>query len=287
VRCQVGARGIGVLLGLEATFHPFMGFPSYKAIAHLSLAERVQAMRSPEVRARMLAETSDKVAGDGTPIPPLADFFLANLAMIAMRLFRMAERPDYEPSAMNSLAGEASRAGQPVLARIYDALLEDDGKALLYFPIYNYTGMNLDVVREMLSHPRALVGLGDGGAHVGTICDASMPTFLLSHWARDRASGLPLSRVVQMQAHDTARFIGLTDRGTIEPGMRADLNIVELDRLALHRPVMVRDLPAGGRRLVQHADGYLATLVAGELVAHAGQLTGARPGRLVRVGGAA
>jgi N-acyl-D-aspartate/D-glutamate deacylase len=287
VRCQVGARGIGVLLGLEATFHPFMGFPSYKAIAHLSLAERVQAMRSPEVRARMLAETSDKVAGDGTPIPPLADFFLANLAMIAMRLFRMAERPDYEPSAMNSLAGEASRAGQPVLARIYDALLEDDGKALLYFPIYNYTGMNLDVVREMLSHPRALVGLGDGGAHVGTICDASMPTFLLSHWARDRASGLPLSRVVQIQAHDTARFIGLTDRGTIEPGMRADLNIVELDRLALHRPVMVRDLPAGGRRLVQHADGYLATLVAGELVAHAGQLTGARPGRLVRVGGAA
>lgn len=287
VRCQVGARGIGVLLGLEATFHPFMGFPSYKAIAHLSLEDRVAAMRTPELRARMLAETTDKVAGDGTPIPPLADFFLANLQLVAMRLFRMAARPDYEPKLMDCLAAEAARAGVPVLARIYDALLEDDGKALLYFPIYNYTGMNLDVVREMLTHPRALVGLGDGGAHVGTVCDASMPTFLLTHWARDRANGLSLPRVVQMQAHDTARFIGLTDRGTIEPGMRADLNIVELDRLALLRPTMQCDLPAGGRRLVQRAEGYVATLVAGELIAEAGRLTGARPGKLVRMGGEA
>ena len=284
VRCQVGARAIGVLLGLEATFHPFMGFPSYKPIAHLSLEERVARLRNPELRARILAETSDKLAGDGTPIPPLADFFLANLQMIGMRLFPMAERPDYEPKLMDCLAGQAARAGQPLLARIYDALLEDDGKALLYFPIYNYTGMNLDVVREMLTHPLALVGLGDGGAHVGTVCDASMPTFLLTHWARDRARGLPLERVVQMQAHDTARFIGLTDRGTIEPGMRADLNVVDLERLALLRPVMQRDLPAGGRRLVQRAEGYLATLVAGEVIVERGALTGARPGRLVRMG---
>jgi N-acyl-D-aspartate/D-glutamate deacylase len=283
IRCQVGARGIGVLLGLEATFHPFMGFPSYKAIAHLPLAERVERMRDPLLRARMLAETSDEVAGDGTPIPPLADFFLANIQLVAMRLFRMGERPDYEPSLMGCLAGEASRAGQPVLARIYDALLEHDGKALLYFPVYNYTGGNLDVVREMLAHPLALPGLGDGGAHVGTVCDASMPTFLLSHWARDRANGLPLERVVQMHAHDTARFIGLTDRGTIEVGMRADLNIVDLQRLSLPRPVMQRDLPAGGRRLVQGATGYIATLVGGELIAEHGALTGARPGRLVRM----
>jgi N-acyl-D-aspartate/D-glutamate deacylase len=131
VRCQVGARAIGVLLGLEATFHPFMGFPSYKAIAHLPLTDRVARMRDPELRARMLGETTDKVAGDGTAIPPLADFFLANLNLVAMRLFRMSERPSYEPSLMDCLAGEASRAGQPVLARIYDALLEDDGKALL------------------------------------------------------------------------------------------------------------------------------------------------------------
>ena len=286
VHCQVGPRGIGVLLGLEATFHPFVGFPSYKQIAHLPLPERVARMRDPELRARILAEKSDKIAGDGTPIPPLADFFLANLGLVAMRLFRMTERPDYEPKLMDSLAGEASRAGVPVLARIYDALLEQDGKALLYFPIYNYTGMSLDAVREMLVHPRALVGLGDGGAHVGTICDASMPTFLLTHWARDRAQGIPLERVVQMQAHDTARFIGLTDRGTLEVGMRADVNIVDMSRLALLRPVMQRDLPAGGRRLVQRADGYIATLVAGVPIAENGELTGARPGRLVRMGAA-
>jgi N-acyl-D-aspartate/D-glutamate deacylase len=284
VRCQVGARGIGVLLGLEATFHPFMAFPSYKAIADLSLEERVAKLRNPELRARILAETSDKVAGDGTPIPPLADFFLANLAMVAMRLYPMTERPDYEPRIDRSLAAEAARAGVPILDRIYDALLADDGKALLYFPVYNYTGMNLDVVREMLTHPRALVGLGDGGAHVGTVCDASMPTFLLTHWARDRARGIPLERVVQMQAHDTARFIGLTDRGTIEVGMRADLNVVDLAHLALLRPVMQRDLPAGGRRLVQRAEGYRATLVAGEVIVEGGAFTGARPGRLVRMG---
>jgi N-acyl-D-aspartate/D-glutamate deacylase len=284
MRCQVGSRGIGVLLGLEATFHPFMGFPSYKAIAQLPLAERVARMRDPELRTRMLAETSDKIAGDGTPIPPLADFFLANLHLVGMRLYRMGARPDYEPKLMDCLAAEASRAGVPVLARIYDALLEDDGKALLYFPVYNYTGMNLDAVREMLVHPRALVGLGDGGAHVGTVCDASMPTFLLTHWARDRANGIALERVVQMQAHDTARFIGLRDRGTLEVGMRADLNIVDLPRLALRRPVMQRDLPAGGRRLVQRADGYIATLVAGVAIAEHGEPTGTRPGQLVRMG---
>ena len=284
IRCQVGARGIGVLLGLEATFHPFMGFPSYKAIAHLALPERVARMRDPGVRARMLAETSDKVGGDGVAIPPLADFFLANIAMVAMRLFPMSERPAYEPKFTDSLAARASLSNKPLLDVIYDALLADDGKALLYFPVYNYTGMNLDVVREMLTHPRALVGLGDGGAHVGTVCDASMPTFLLTHWARDRARGIPLERVVQMQARDTARFIGLRDRGTIEVGMRADLNVIELERLALLRPTMQRDLPAGGRRLVQRAEGYLATLVAGELIAEGGALTGARPGHLVRMG---
>jgi N-acyl-D-aspartate/D-glutamate deacylase len=282
--CQVGARGIGVLLGLEATFHPFMGFPAYKAIAHLPLAERVKRMRDPALRARMLAETSDKVAGDGTPIPPLADFFLANLAMVAMRLFRMGERPDYEPKMMDSIAGEASRAGVPVLARIYDALLEDDGKALLYFPVYNYTGMNLDVVREMLVHPRALAGLGDAGAHVGTVCDASMPVYLVMHWGRDRAQGLSLERAVQKQTQETARFIGLRDRGTLEVGMRADVNVVDMSRLALPRPAMHHDLPAGGRRLVQHAEGIAYTFVGGTPIAEAGALTGARPGHLVRMG---
>lgn len=284
VRAQVGARGIGVLLGLEATFHPFMGFPSYKAIAHLPLDERVRQMRDPAFRARILGEKSEKVAGDGTPIPPLADFFLANLDMISMRLYPMRGAPIYEPKMDSCIAAEAMRAGAPILGCMFDALLENDGKALVYFPIYNYTGLNLDVVREMLLHPRALVGLGDGGAHVGTVCDASMPTFLLTHWARDRAEGIALERVVKMQTHDTARFIGLSDRGTIAPGMRADLNVVDLAGLSLEMPVMQRDLPAGGRRLVQRAKGYLATLVGGEVIAEAGELTGPRPGRLVRMG---
>jgi len=281
LRCQVGARAIGVLLGLEASFHPFVGHKSYKAIAHLPLADRVAKLREPEVRARILVEKPDTLAGDGTAIPPLVDYFLANVGLIAMRLFSL-ER-GYEPRLMDCLAGEASRAGKPVLEVIYDALLEDSGKALLYFPLYNYTGMNLDVVREMLLHPRALMGLSDAGAHVGTVCDASMPTFLLAHWARDRPNGLPLERVVQMQARDTARFIGLADRGTLEVGMRADVNVVELPKISLGRPTIARDLPAGGRRLVQPADGYLATLVAGQAVAERGVLTGARPGALVRI----
>jgi N-acyl-D-aspartate/D-glutamate deacylase len=285
VRCQVGARGIGVLLGLQATFHPFMGFPSYKTISQLPLRQRVEAMREPGLKARMIAEKSEPVAGDGSPIPPLADFFLSNLEMVSMRVFRLGHEPDYEPSPDKSFGAEAVHRQEPVLSLMYDAMLEQDGEALLYFPVYNYTGMNLDVVHEMLTHPLALPGLSDGGAHVGTICDASFPTFLMSHWARDRAKGqIPLERVIQMQAHDTARFMGLRDRGLLAPGLRADLNIIDFDRLALRTPRMVRDLPAGGQRLMQKADGYLATLVHGQLIARDGELTDARPGRLVRAG---
>jgi N-acyl-D-aspartate/D-glutamate deacylase len=207
--------------------------------------------------------------------------------MVSMRLYPLGEKPTYEPRMDTCLLAHATRTGTPVLEVIYDALLQDEGKAFLYFPIYNYTGLNLDVVHEMLTHPRALMGLSDGGAHVGTVCDASMPTFLLTHWARDRArqgrTGIPLEHVVKMQSHDTARFIGLRDRGTLEPGMRADLNVVELEKLSLHRPVMQRDLPGGGKRLVQYAEGYLATLVAGQLMAERGMLNGARPGHLVRL----
>ncbi len=164
-------------------------------------------------------------------------------------------------------------------------MLEEDGEALLYFPVYNYNGMNLDVVHEMLTHPLALPGLSDGGAHVGTICDASFPTFLLTHWGRDRDHDrIALERLVKMQAFDTARYIGLNDRGAIAVGQRADVNIIDFERLRLRRPEMQRDLPAGGQRLMQRADGYVATLVDGEVVLQNGALTGARPGRLVRSG---
>jgi len=285
VRCQVAPRGIGVILGLQATFHPFMGFPSYKQIHDLPLAERVKRMRDPELKARMIQEKSEPVAGDGSMLPPLADFFLANLDMVAMRLFRLGETPNYEPTVQDSFAAEAMRRSEPTLSVIYDAMLENDGEALLYFPVYNYNGMNLDVVHEMLTHPLALPGLSDGGAHVGTICDASFPTFLLQHWGRDRDHGrIALEKLVKMQAFDTARYIGLTDRGAVAPGQRADLNVIDFDNLQLRHPVMLRDLPAGGQRLMQRADGYVATLVGGEVIARGGELTGARPGRLVRSG---
>jgi N-acyl-D-aspartate/D-glutamate deacylase len=218
-------------------------------------------------------------------LPPLADFFLSNLDMVVMRLFRLGEKPNYEPSPTESFGAAAMSRGEPVLGLIYDAMLEQDGEALLYFPVYNYTGMNLDAVHEMLTHPLALPGLSDGGAHVGTICDASFTTFLMTHWARDRERGrIPLERVIQMQAHDTSRFIGLTDRGLLAPGQRADINIIDFDNLQLLHPTMLKDLPAGGQRLMQYANGYVATLVNGEVIAKDGRLTGARPGRLVRSG---
>lgn len=285
VRCQVGARGIGIMLGLTATFHPFMGFPSYKKISQLPLAERVAAMRNPELRAQMLKEKSEPLAGDGSSIPPLADQLLANLDMVAMRLYRLGEKPDYEPHLSKCLYNESLQKKTSVLGAIYDALLEQDGKALLYFPLYNYTSMNLDNLHEMLTHPLAIPGLSDGGAHVGTVCDASFPTFMLTHWARDRERGrIPLERVVQMQAHDTARFVGLKDRGVLAPGQKADINIIDFDGLQLTHPEMQNDLPAGGQRLMQRATGYIATLLNGVAIARDGKLTGARPGRLVRAG---
>jgi len=285
MKAQVAARAIGVMLGLEATFQPFMGFPSYKEIHHLPLEERVRRMRDPDLKKRILSETSEKVSGDGTPIPPLADFFLANLDMVAMRLFRLGEEPNYEPTIGECFAAQANREKRPVLDVIYDALLEEDGKALLYFPLYNYSANNLDALHTMLTHEHSMPGLSDGGAHVGTVCDASFPTFLMTHWGRDRAKGrIPLEKLVKMQAHDTSRFVGFTDRGTLAPGQRADVNVIDFEKLRLLAPRMHRDLPAGGQRLLQRAEGYVATYVGGERILKDGELTGARPGRLVRGG---
>ncbi|MEO1267558.1 MAG: amidohydrolase family protein, partial [Myxococcota bacterium] len=286
IRLQVAARGIGVLLGLQATFHPFIGFPSYKAIAHLPLEERVRIMSDPAFKARVLTETSEPIAGDGSPVPPMADEFLANLEFVAMRLYRLGDNPDYEPKPETSILAEAYRKGLKPLELLYDAMLADEGRELLYFPIYNYLDQNLDAVHAMLSHPLALPGLSDGGAHVGIICDASFPTTMLTHWTRDRARGprLPLEQVIKMMTHDTAQHIGFHDRGTIAVGKRADLNIIDYDNLTLHRPRLVNDLPAGGKRLLQEASGYLATLVGGQVILEHDALTNARPGRLVRLG---
>ncbi len=283
MKVQVGARGIGLMLGLQATFHPFIGFPSYKKISQLPLGEQVRIMRDPAFKAQLLTEKNEPLSGDGSAIPPLADHLLARIDMIALRLFRLGEQPNYEPDPNTCLYVEGRKSGRGTLDVIYDALLEQDGRALLYFPLYNFIERNLNQVHEMLQHPLALPGLSDGGAHVGTVCDASFPTFMLTHWARDRKDGIPLEKVIKMQCHDTSRFIGLRDRGMVAVGQRADLNVIDHVRLSLDHPRIQADLPAGGRRLMQGAQGYIATLVRGEIIAREGKLTGARPGRLARV----
>lgn len=285
IRLQAAPRGIGVLLGLEATFHPFVGFPSYKKIAHLPLAERVREMRDPTFRARILSETSDKIAGDGSPVPPLADRLLSMIDLVSMRMFPLGAKPNYEPAPGDSLMARAVMSGRKPLEAIYDALLEQDGKALLYFPVYNYAGMSLDVVEEMLHHPLAIPGLADGGAHCGTICDASMPTYFLMHWARDRQKGrFSIEAAVHKLTGAPASMMGMHDRGTITLGKKADLNVIDFEKLALDSPHLVTDLPAGGRRFLQNAHGYRATIVSGVVVAEHDRLTGDKPGRVVRLG---
>jgi N-acyl-D-aspartate/D-glutamate deacylase len=285
LRLQTAPRGIGVLLGLEATFHPFIGHPTYRAMHGLPLAERVAKLRDPAVKAQILSEAPGRVSGDGTAIPPLADLMLARIEQIAFRLFVMAEQPDYEPPLAASLGARARALGAPALSVIYDALLEDEGRALLYFPIFNYAPGDLSDVAQMMQHPAALFGLGDAGAHVGTICDYAFPTFALDWWGRRRPTGrMPIERLVELLSGRNAEHMGLHDRGRLAVGLRADLNLIDPEALRLSRPVLVADLPAGGRRLHQAASGLRCTVKNGEIIAQDGVLTGARPGGLVRLG---
>ncbi|MCO4770258.1 MAG: amidohydrolase family protein [Deltaproteobacteria bacterium] len=285
VHFQCAPRGIGVILGLEATFHPFIGFPSYKAIHDLPLAERVARMQDPEFKAQLLTESSEPLAGDGSSIPPLADMLLQAISWIVWRVFKLGEVPNYEPELSTSIGFQADAAGIDPLDAIYDAMLENEGHALLYFPIYNYLEGNLENVATMMKHDAALPGLSDGGAHVGTICDASFPTFYLTHWVRDRPEGrVALETAIHWQTKRTADYMGLNDRGSLEVGKRADINVIDLEGLTLEPPKLVQDLPAGGQRLIQKAHGYKATLVAGQVITRNGELTGAMPGRVVRAG---
>ena len=286
---QAAARGIGVINGLDASFHPFMGFPGYMTLASLPLADRARAMRDPAMKARILAEKSARLAGDGTPIPPLVDILLAQIELIAARMFALTENFDYEPAVQQSFYVRAKHRGVTALEALYDCLAEGDGSNLIYFPIFNYNDGNLDVVADMLRHPRALAGLSDAGAHVGTICDASFSTYLLTHWAEGQpraraAKTLPVEQLVAMLTRRNTQYLGLTDRGLIAPGMRADMNLIDPAQLATGRPTIVRDLPAGGRRFLQKGAGYRATWVAGICVQRDGEVTAARPGRLVRMG---
>jgi N-acyl-D-aspartate/D-glutamate deacylase len=269
VRAQVAARGIGVLLGLQATLNPFSRCPSFRAIADLGHEARLAALADPARRAAIVAEWP-------THQLPFEGGF--------ERLFPLGDPPDYEPQPEASIAAEARRRGVDVAELAYDLLVADAGRGLLYSPIINYPNGNLDVAHELLSHPFAVPGLSDGGAHVGTICDASFPTTLLTLWCRDRSRGerLSVEHVVRGQCRETARAVGLLDRGVIAPGMRADLNVIDFDELRLHPPRLVFDLPAGGKRLLQDVDGYRHTFVAGHETYTDGDPTGALPGHLVR-----
>ncbi len=274
LRAQVACRPIGMVHGLECTMHPFFLAPSYLEIAHLPVVERVQRMRDPALRARILAEAA--LPPDNRRLNAITQHF--------HKLYPIADRADYEPQQQDSVAGIAARLGRPAPEVAYDMLLENDGRRKFNFPMYNYTENNLDTVREMMTHPAALFGLGDAGAHCGYICDASYPTFLMTHWGRDRTRGdkLPLEFLVHGQTLRNAQAMGIHDRGALKPGMRADINLIDFDRLDLTPPEVVADLPAGGRRLIQHSTGYVQTLVAGQVVMENGEATGALPGRLVR-----
>ena len=267
VRGQVAARAVGVMMGLQSTTNPFVRTAAYQSLAALPFADKVARWRTPEMRRAVLEEARQPGAF------PLGWH----------RLYQLGDPPEYEPAPGSSVADRARQLGVEPAELAYDLMLERAGQELLYVPVNNWTGGNLDVVREMILHPYTVPGLGDAGAHCGLLCDGSFPTYLLAHWGRRRPSGrLPVEWLIRRQTKDTAELVGLGDRGVLAPGYRADLNILDLDALALTPPEIVHDLPAGGRRLVQRATGYVATVVAGEVVMREGTATGALPGRLVR-----
>ena len=272
ITAQMFPRPIGLVIGLELTGNPFVFYPSYREIAELPLAERVAEMRKPEVRARILA---DKPAAGGHP--------LLYLAQAWEWIFPLTEDPIYEPDASTSVAARARARGVHPMEEAYDRLLDDDGHAMLLVAMANFENNSLDTVGRLIRRDDVVLGLGDGGAHYGMICDASYPTFLLAHWARDRkANKLSVPEAIRMMTSAPARVGGLADRGRIAVGYKADLNVIDHAALRLHKPVITHDLPAGGRRLDQTADGYVATVVSGEVIAENGVPTAARPGRLVR-----
>ncbi|MGV0644416.1 amidohydrolase family protein [Mycolicibacterium sp. XJ2546] len=272
ITAQIFPRPIGLVLGLELSGNPFVMYPSYREIAALPLAERVAEMRKPEVRQRILSDTP---ASDGHPLMFAAQAF--------EWMFPLGDPPDYEPPRSESIASRARVRGVSPLEEAYDRLLDDDGHAMLLVTLANFRDGSLDTVAELIRRDDVVLGLGDGGAHYGMICDASFPTYMLAHWARDRASGrLSVAEAVRELTSVPARVAGLADRGRIAVGYKADLNVIDHDAVQLHRPVVAHDLPAGGRRLDQRADGYVATIVSGEVIAEHGVPTAARPGRLIR-----
>ena len=272
---QIPVRPTGMLYGLQSSFHPFIAHPSMRPFYAATLAEKVAALRDPAFRDVLLSEAPDSSS-------PIALY----MATAWQQIYRLGDPPDYEPPPEASAAAAADREGRSPAEVVLDWLLDDDGASFLFSPLGNYHGNDHEAIREMLTHPATIPGASDGGAHCGLICDASFPTYLLTHWARDRRRGpkLPIEQVVQLQTAKTAATYGMSDRGRLEPGLIADLNVIDFDALHLRGPRMVFDLPAGGRRLLQDADGYLHTVKSGEVTFTDGQPTGARPGTVLRSG---
>lgn len=289
IHFQVAPRAIGVFNGLNCSFHPLMAFPCYIAIADKSLEERVAIMKTAAFKQQMLSEKPVPLSIDGSGISPVVDVMISQFEMMAEKIFKLGQgyAINYEQSNETSIAAQARQQGISVWEKTLELLVEDDGHAMLYFPVYNYTEMNFNNIYTMLTHPKSLPGLSDGGAHVGTICDASFSTYLLSYWTRDRAKHsdkhICLSRAIQMLSADCADYLGLKDRGRLAVGLKADINIIDYDNLALGVPVMVNDLPNNSQRLLQPVKGYKATLVSGEQIIDNDNLLTARPGKLVRM----
>ena len=271
---QVFGRPVTILYTFQ-NLNPFSRYPSFEPYAALPHEQRIAELRKPDVRARILADSD-----------PTDDAWTVLLADPWPRTFVLGNPPNYEPGPERSVAGIAAARGQSPEEVAYDLLLEDDGKAFLFFAVNGYAYGDSEPLREMLSFERTVIGAADGGAHVGFICDASVPTTMLTHWCRDRSRGekLPLEFVVKKQTRDAAQLFGLSEYGLLAPGFRANVNLIDFDNLNVKPPKMVNDLPTGASRLLQEATGYVATLVGGQVTRENGEQTGAWPGRLIRGG---
>ncbi len=269
----ISGRPLGILFSWQSSLHPFIAHPSYQALHALPLAEKLARLRDPATRNRIMNEQRG-----------LLDRRAETLFSSFHKIYRLGSDPDSEPLPEESVAAMAQRSGRAPLEIVYDLMLENEGQAILYYPSFNYSYENLDHLHQLMQHPNTVNSLSDGGAHCGYICDVSMPTFMLSHWTRDRRRGplLDLEHVVKRQTRDTASVYGLQDRGLLRPGYKADVNIIDPAAVRVHCPEMVFDLPGGGRRLIQRADGYVATLVNGVPIFEGGAATGELPGKLLR-----
>jgi N-acyl-D-aspartate/D-glutamate deacylase len=281
ITAQVAGRPVGLILGLTTSLNPFALREAFAELARLPAAEQLARLRDPAVRAAILKEEASPRLLE--ILPPLS----RQIATRWDRMYVLGDPPDYEPPPERSIAAMAERAGVSPAEFCYDYLTGGDGGRMLYFPVTNYVFGDQEVVREMITDPHTVLGLSDGGAHCGVICDASLNTYMLTHWVRDRTRGerLPLEFVVKRQTSETADFFGFRDRGRLAVGKKADVNVIDFEGLRLHHPEMAYDLPAGGRRLLQRVDGYDMTIASGVPIFERGEDTGARPGKLVRATG--